>query len=182
MKLFRWTPLAAFACAAVLCCGAESCDEDSIDTLLDPEQWGSSMQEPKGVVSIHSVIRYRRGDSMEKMLPSYFGDDVCVAPLQLLDSGNIKEIQAIPIPDDPGFYNLKLKLSDRGRKLWIGLSVPNKGTQLAFVIDGMVYRGFVPRLLYNDTTDEVIVDGPFDQATAMELQNQSKRNYKRMEK
>ena len=58
----------------------------------------------------------------------------------------------------------------------------HKGTQLAFVIDGTVYRGFVPRQLDNDEAMSVIVDGPFDQATAMALQNNAKYNYYKMRK
>ena len=101
--------------------------------------------------------------------------------LQLLDSSEIKYIQPIPIPGDQGFYNLRFDLTDRGHKLWINLSVQHKGAQLAFVIDGTVYRGFVPRQIADDALS-VIVDGPFDQATAMALQNNSKYNYFKMRK
>jgi len=75
----------------------------------------------------------------------------------------------VPRGNDPDMYDLLLTLSDRGRKMWIALSVANKNTQLAFAVDGMIYRKFVPRLLYDDTTFEILVDGPFDPATAMEL-------------
>ena len=75
----------------------------------------------------------------------------------------------------------KSDLTDRGHKLWINLSVQHKGQQLAFVIDGTVYRGFVPRQIA-DNALSVIVDGPFDQATAMALQNNAKYNYFKMRK
>ena len=101
--------------------------------------------------------------------------------MQLLDSSEIKNIQYVPIPGDQGFYNLKFDLTERGRMLWINLSVQHKGTQLAFVIDGTVYRGFVPRQIDDEATT-VIVDGPFDQATAMALQNNAKYNYFKMRK
>ena len=63
--------------------------------------------------------------------------------------------------------------------MWIGLSVPNQRNQLAFVIDGMFYRSFQPRLIYDDVTDEIIIDGPFDKATALEIQNQSQKNHRK---
>ena len=87
----------------------------------------------------------------------------------------------VPIPGEQGFYNLRFDFTERGRMLWINLSVQHKGTQLAFVIDGTVYRGFVPRQIPDDAT-WVIVDGPFDQATAMALQNNAKYNYFKMRK
>ena len=101
--------------------------------------------------------------------------------IQLLDSSEIKNITYVPIPGDQGFYNLRFDLTDRGHKLWINLSVQHKGTQLAFVIDGTVYRGFVPRQIADDALS-VIVDGPFDQATALALQNNAKYNYFKMRK
>ena len=102
--------------------------------------------------------------------------------MQLLDSSEVKYIQPVPIPGDQGFYNLRLDLTERGRKLWINLSVQHKGTELAFVIDGTVYRGFVPRMLDDDADMDVIVDGPFDQATALSLQNTAKFNYFKLRK
>ena len=97
------------------------------------------------------------------------------------DSSEITNIQPIPIPGDQGFYNLRFDLTERGRKLWINLSVQHKGQELAFVIDGTVYRGIKPRLISDEATT-VIVDGPFDQATALALQNNAKFNYYKMRK
>ena len=141
------------------------------------------MQKPaRNVISIHEVIRHKTGDSIERTVSSYFGNDVTIHAMQLLDSSEIKYIQPVPIPGDQGFYNLRLDLTERGRKLWINLSVQHKGTELAFVIDGTVYRGFVPRMLDDDVDTDVIVDGPFDQATALALQNNAKFNYFKLRK
>ena len=99
--------------------------------------------------------------------------------LPLLFSKEIMSITAIPRVSDPDFYDLRVKLTSRGRKMWIGLSVPNQKTNLAFVIDGMYYRSFRPRMIYDDVTDEIIIDGPFDKATALEVQNNAEKNYKK---
>ena len=149
---------------------------------FDPDNWEEMQKPAKNVVSIHEVIRRRTGDSIERTVSSYFGDDVTIHAMQLLDSSEIKYIQPVPIPGDQGFYNLRLDLTERGRKLWINLSVQHKGTELAFVIDGTVYRGFVPRMLDDDADMDVIVDGPFDQATALALQNNAKFNYFKLRK
>jgi len=173
---------AALLCSALFCCGYHSCDQEEVRLYFDPDTWEEMQLPPKNVVSLHEVIRTRRGDSVERTVASYFGDDVTIHAMQLIDSSEIKYITPIPIPGDQGFYNLKLDLTERGRKLWINLSVQFKGTQLAFVIDGTVYRGIVPRLLEDDEATSVIIDGPFDQATALALQNNSKYNYFKMRK
>ena len=183
MKIFhKLLAPAALLCSVLFCCGYHSCDREEVRLYFDPDSWEEMQLPPKNVVSIHEVIRPRRGDSVERTVASYFGDDVTINSLQLLDSSEIMYIQPVPIPGDPGFYNLQFNLTERGRKLWINLSVQHKGTELAFVIDGTVYRGFVPRQLVNDEATSVIVDGPFDQATSMALQNNSKYNYYKMRK
>lgn len=183
MKIFRrFLAPAALLCSVLFCCGYHSCDRDEVRLYSDPDNWEEMQLPPKYVVSIHEVIRHKNGDSVERTVASYFGGEVTINSLQLLDSSEIKNIQPVAIPGDQGFYNLRFDLTDRGSKLWINLSVQHKGTQLAFVVDGMVYRGFVPRQLSDDTATSVIVDGPFDQATAMAIQNNSKYNYFKMRK
>ena len=172
---------AVLLCSVIFCCGYHSCDHEEVNLYMDPDNWEEMQRPPKNVVSIHEVIRHKQGDSIERTVASYFGGEVTIHSIQLLDSSEIKNITYVPIPGDQGFYNLKFDLTDRGRMLWINLSVQHKGTQLAFVIDGTVYRGFVPRQIEDDATS-VIVDGPFDQATAMALQNSAKYNYFKMRK
>ena len=183
MKYFRRAlPVVMLAFTAVFCCGYHSCDKEEVHMYFDPDSWEEMQLPPKYVVSLHEVIRSRTGEGVERTVASYFGDEVTIHSMQLIDSSEITNIQPVPIPGDQGFYNLRFDLTDRGHKLWINLSVQHKGTQLAFVIDGTVYRGFVPRMLDDDADMDVIVDGPFDQATAMALQNNSKYNYFKMRK
>ena len=166
-------------CTACLMMGVEECDPENptqgMEELLDP----SLAEPPKAVISIHEIIRYPRASEAEQKIPSYFGKDVTINRLPMLFSKEIKEIKAIPQVRDPNYFDLHLKLTSRGRKMWIGLSVPNQRNQLAFVIDGMFYRSFQPRLIYDDVTDEIIIDGPFDKATALEIQNQSQKNHRK---
>ena len=173
-------PVAAI-CAAVLVMGVEKCDPDEMGDKME-ELMEVEAESPKGAVSIHEIIKYPRADETEQKIPSYFGSDITIRRLPLLYYKEIESITAIPRTADPGFYDLKLKMTSRGRKMWIGLSVPNQRTPLAFVIDGMYYRSFKPRMIYDDVSDEVIVDGPFDQATALELQNNSAKNYRKSNK
>lgn len=186
MRLFknirRTLSLAAGVLAAVLFCGYSggSCDAETVDNLFSPENLDSSDRPLEGVIEIQEIIRLRRGADKEVMAPTMFGDDICLNKTVLLNSADIKEVKAIPIEKQKPYCSLELKLTERGRRHWIGLSLPNKGQHVAFIIDGIVYRTFVPRLFYDDVTDSIIVDGPFDQATAKKVESNSSRNYFRL--
>ena len=178
----RALPVVMLAFTAVFCCGAgaQSCSAEQIDHAFDPENFDTSDRPLEGIIEIQEIITLRRGTDKEIMAPTMFGDDICLNKAILLDSADIKEIKAIPIEKQPPYYSLELKLTDRGRRHWIGLSLPNRATHVAFIIDGIVYRTFVPRLLYDDVTDSIIVDGPVDPATAKKLESNSARNYFRL--
>lgn len=178
----RSVPGLALLLAAFFFCGAggRSCSPDDIDHMLDPENLDLSDRPLEGVVSIQEIILLRRGSDKEVFAPTMFGDDLCLNKAVLLDSSDILSIRAIPIEKEPPYYSLELKLSDRGKRHWIGLSLPNRGNHVAFLIDGMVYRTFVPRLFYDDVSTSIVVDGPFDPATAKTLESNSARNHFRL--
>ena len=178
----RALPVAMLLFTAVFCCGAgaQSCTAKDVDNVFSPENLDMSSRPLEGIIEIQEIIRLRRGTDKEIMAPTMFGDDICLNKTILLDSADIKDIKAIPIEKQPPYCSLELKLSDRGRRHWIGLSLPNRATHVAFIVDGIVYRTFVPRILYDDVTDSVIVDGPFDPATAKKLEENASRNYSRL--
>ena len=178
----RALPLVILLFTAVFCCGAggQSCSAEQIDHAFDPENLDMSSRPLEGIIEIQEIRTLRRGTDKDIMAPTKFGDDICLNKAILLDSADVKSIKAIPIEKQPPYYSLELKLTDRGRRHWIGLSLPNRATHVAFIVDGIVYRTFVPRLLYDDVTDYIIVDGPFDPATAKKLESNSARNYFRL--
>ncbi len=165
-------------CTAVLMMGVEECDPNTIDAQLE-EMLNLETEPVKSAISIHEVVKYPRANETERVVPSYFGTDVTIRKLPLLFYKEIMSVTIMERPHEPGFYDLQLKLTSRGRKMWIGLSVPHQNDYLAFLVDGMYYRAFRPRMIYGDETDTVIIDGPFDQATARELAAQAARNYKK---
>ena len=178
-------PVSVFCCA-ILCMGMSQCailEEDPADTpdWLQPLFEEADTTPPKAVVSIHSIVKYPRGEnSIERKIMSYTGEECCIKTLSLLSSKEITRVRIQPRESDPDMYDLYLTLTDRGRKMWIGLSVAHKGAQLAFVIDGMLYRKFTPRMLYDDVTQEIMIDGPFDPATALEIMNNAAKTHKKL--
>ena len=131
-----------------------------------------------GVISIHEIVRHKRGDEKEYEVSTMFGDEVFIDKNQLLDSSDIISVEAIAINDLPGFYKLRLHLTQDGGKRWRKLSTVDRTSNpsLAFVIDNVLYRTFKPRFLYSDE-DTVVIDGPFDEAAALNLEANAIRNF-----
>jgi len=184
--------LAALLLAASAFCLLAACG-GSASSILDPlnvdnkeDVYKPMVGEPGefGVVSIHEIIRYKRGADKEIEVESMFGDEIVVDKNPLLDSSDIISIEAIAVNDLPGFYKLRLHLTQDGGKIWRKLSLGNledtpsstSAPSLAFLIDGVAYRTFKPRFLYSDQ-DTVIIDGPFDEPAALNLEANAIRNF-----
>ena len=177
--------LAVFA-LGLAACFAVSCESNGTNVLdamnLDnkTEVYRPVIGDPGmfAVISIHELVKHKRGDEKEYEIRSMYGDEVIIDKNQLLDSSDIISIEAIAVNDLPGFYKLRLNLTQDGGKLWRKLSVERRdeAPTLAFVIDGVLYRTFRPRLLYSDS-DAVVIDGPFDEPTALNLEANAIRNF-----
>ena len=185
IRLLRAAALPA-VCICIAAASATSCN-GSATGILDPlnvdskdETYRPVVGEPGefGVVSIHEIIRHKRGEEREIEIESMFEDEVVIDKNPLLDSSDIISIEAIAINDLPGFYKLRLNLTQDGGKLWRKLSAKDRVNtpSLAFVVDNVLYRTFTPRFLYSDG-DTVVIDGPFDDAAALNLEANAIRNF-----
>ena len=172
--------LAVSAAAALLaaCSGSGALDPLNLDST--PGTYKPVVGEPGeiGVVSIHDIIRHKRGAENECEIKSMFEDVVVIDKDPLLDSSDIVSIEAIAITDLPGFYKLRLHLTPEGGRIWRKLSIEGRedSPSLAFVIDSVLYRRFRPRFLYTDD-DSVVIDGPFDEPAALNLEANAIRNF-----
>ena len=185
IRLLRTAALPA-VCICIAAASATSCN-GSATGILDPlnvdskeETYRPVVGEPGefGVVSIHEIIRHKRGEEREIEIESMFEDELYIDKNPLLDSSDIISIEAIAINDLPGFYKLRFHLTPDGGKIWRKLSVEGRDDSptLAFVIDGILYRTFKPRFLYT-SEDNVVVDGPFDEPAALNLEANAIRNF-----
>lgn len=174
MKLKNFIIAAVASFSAVMLMGASSCE-----SVMDPSKPSDVADTtPKTVISVHDIVKYRRAELNEIEVTSYFGDPICVNKNPGLHSKYITKVEAVPRKEDPGFYNLVLTLNDGGLKRWIGLSVLNKGKEVAFLVDGVYYRSFKPMMLDDDKKVSVIIQGPFDEYTTKSICNNAERNYK----
>ena len=173
--------LALAACCAISCQDSGTNVFDVMDLDKKQEVYRPVVGDPGmfAVISIHELVKHKRGEEREYEIRSMFGDEVIIDKNQLLDSSDIISIEAIAVDDLPGFYKLQLHLTQDGGKLWRKLSVEGReeSPSLAFVIDGVLYRTFRPRFLYSANSDSVVIDGPFDEPTALNLEANAIRNF-----
>ena len=151
--------------------------------LDDPEAFldGESSKEAKYVVSVHEIVKYRRGSDFEQDVDSFFGKSICVNRNYFLHSKDIMEVEAVRRTDNPDFYDLRLTLSPRGMKLWSAFSVTTRvdRKEMAFLVDGMYYRSFKPAILLDPEAATVTVEGPFDPATVSGILKYARTNYRK---
>ena len=185
VRLLRAAALPA-VCVCIAAAAFASCN-GSATGILDPlnvddkeEEYMPVVGEPGefAVVSIHEIVRHKRGEGRELEVASMFEDEIFIDKNPLLDSSDIISIEAIAINDLPGFYKLRFHLTPDGGKSWRKFSVEGRDVSptLAFVIDGVLYRTFRPRFLYKDE-DNVVIDGPFDEPAALNLEANAIRNF-----
>ena len=169
---------ACLAAALSTACSGSALDPLNLDSKTDSYRPVVGEPGEVGVVSIHEIIRHKRGDERECEIGAMFEDEVIIDKNPLLDSSEIISVEAIAINDLPGFYKLRLHLTQNGGKLWrkLALADRDKTPSLAFVIDDVLYRTIKPRVLYSDE-DTVVVDGPFDEAAALNLEANAIRNF-----
>ena len=150
------------------------------------QDWESSLnpKDPEYVISVHRIIRYRRGEELERYIDTFSGAKVCVNVNPFLHSRNVKKIDLSPRHGDPGFYDLVLHLDKRGQMLWSSVAIQYRGEKLGLVIDGIFYRAFMPNIPNPDDIDPktgsvtVMLEGPIDQATANGIVKFSEKNYR----
>ena len=180
MKPVRMFSIFAAGAVALFLTGATSCEE----VLNNPDAYFDNEidQTPSYVISLHDIIKYRRGDMMEKEVDAFAGGTVCVNKNSYLHSRDIMKIGMVQRKSDPEFFDLVITLTERGQRIWSALSVnmraKGSSSELAFIIDGMYYRSFKPELITDNETMVVTIEGPFDPATANGLVKNAERNYK----
>ena len=175
-KIFLLAALEIFTLFTNTACDLDKAIQEMEDSL--------NPTDPEYVISVHRIIRYRRGEDLEREIDTFSGGVICVNVNPFLHSRNIKKVDLEIREGDPGFYNLVLHLDKRGQMLWSSIAVQYRGEKLGLVIDGVFYRSFMPNIPNPDDIDKktgsvtVILEGPIDQATAHSISKFSEKNYR----
>ena len=140
------------------------------------------LPKPKNEITINQIIKYPRAKKIEKQIATFSGRSVWININSFIHSSVIRKIELVPRDPQKHFFDLKLFMNRRGRLRWMQLSAGFKNEPLAFVIDGIFYRSFIPKPMVGDyDTDEettyVMIEGPFDKGTAEALAESAPTNF-----
>lgn len=136
--------------------------------------------EPKYIVGVFRIVKYPRGNSdMERELSTIDGRTMYINTIQMISSKNFQEIRVLPRGDRPDRYDIRVRLDERGQRLWALMAAEYRGRELALMIDSIYYGNFMPQQLESESESWVTItmDRPFDEVTAAGLQKYSKKNY-----
>lgn len=175
----------AFVVAGVLLSGCETMRKKIKKLKMQME---GIEYEPDYLVSVNRIVPYPRGEESEREIGAFDGRLVCIDRRSFIDSANIKNIEIVPrelkshpteTPEEyfGGMYDLKLHLDRRGAITWSQMAVGFHQEALAFVINGKLYRVFVPTALADEEKETALVEGPFDDYTAKMLVKHAEDNF-----
>ncbi|MBQ9335850.1 MAG: hypothetical protein IJS14_00960 [Lentisphaeria bacterium] len=177
MKVKSFAVVLGLMTVAVLVSGVGSCEK----FLEDPEKALAEETDktPRYVLTVHEIIKYKRGGMLEMDVDCFFGGTICVNKNPQIHSRDIIKIEQVPRPGNTEFFDLKLTLSERGKMLWAALAIlQSENKKVGILIDGMYYRSINPPMLTDQSADTIYLEGPFDPANAKGIVENSERNYK----
>lgn len=168
MKKIQFIVVAVFA--AVFFCGCEAIEDVLNINLIDDN--------PRYQVSLHSIIKYPRGNKIEEEVETFKGEKVTINANSFIDSSKILDAELIPLEDDPGYFDISLKLNDTGVKQWFQLVLDYRDDPVAIIIDGAYFGRFRPDGGHTEDDKWVTLKGPFNEVIARGIVKYAKRNYR----
>ena len=163
---------------------------DTMKVLENTELFNENnlVQTPEYVLSFHEVVKYPKAEMLEREMETLKGESIYININSYLHSRIIKKVDLVPIKGATGAYDLSITLDKRGKMLWGNLSLQFKKQKVAMLVDGIVYRTFVPEpmpmdpLAPEEPEAVVLIRGPFDANTAGNIVKHSETNYKSFNK
>ena len=113
------------------------------------------------VLSFHRDVRYPRGNlQSEQPLLMPDGTQRIVERYPLFSSHQIIEVSAQPVPGKEGYYRLFLRPDQKGRMMWMQLTVQCQHEPAVILLDGIYLGDF--RTLEIGKGNEIWVELPLD--------------------
>ena len=129
-------------------------------------------------VSLHSIIKYPRGNAIEQDVETFKGEKIVINTNSFIDSSKILDAELIPLQDNPGYYDIQLKLNDTGVKQWFQLVLDYREEPVAIIIDGAYFGRFRPDGGHTEDDQWVTLKGPFNEVIARGIVKYARRNYR----
>ena len=129
-------------------------------------------------ISLHSIIKYPRGNAVEQEVETFKGENIVINTNSFVDSSKILDAELIPLQDNPGYYDISLKLNDTGIKQWFQLVLDYRDDPVAIIIDGAYFGRFRPDGGHTEDDQWVTLKGPFNEIIARGIVKYARRNYR----
>ena len=129
-------------------------------------------------ISLHSIIKYPRGNAIEQEIETFKGEKVVINSNSFLDSSKIFDAELVPLQDNPGYYDILLKLNDTGIKQWFQLVLDYRDEPVAIIIDGAYFGRFRPDGGHTEDDQWVTLKGPFNEIIARGIVKYARHNYR----
>ena len=133
---------------------------------------------PNWTITINEIVKYPRASLGEKEVQAFDGRPIWIRKHYEFSSKSIKDIEAIPLEDNPGFYKLRMILDKHGSLVAMRLCNDPSHDPWALLVNGVYYRSldFHNSALNNEYT-EIELKGPFDRSIAEFLEKYAADNY-----
>ena len=161
---------ALLAAGTALLCGCEAFEETFDMNMPD--------YQPKFVLTLNQIVQYPRGSDLENTVTNFAGEKLVVNTNQFFSSAYIRDVRLLPIEDKPGFYDLSLQLSQKGILAWYQLCIDFRSEPMAILIDQVYFGKFTPATIIDEKTEWVTLTGPFNEPTALGIQQFARKNYR----
>ena len=136
--------LLVLAAAVVLLAGG--CDtvreawEESMNSSARGGDWFGEAYKPRYLFALYAPVKYPRGlRELERQIVTLEGKRLWINTNQFFSSRHVQEIRKMPRTDVPGAYDLALKLSDSGVRIWTMLSQQFSHEPMIMLIDQVVF-------------------------------------------
>ncbi len=132
---------------------------------------------PRYVIAICSIVKYPRAGDLEQEVQSLDGKSIWINTNQNFSSKYIKDAKVLPRPGDPNVCDLQFKLDRLGKLQWQILAGMHIEQQVAFIVDGIYYTGFVPEPPKSEQNNWVTLRVGINPYTAKGIAKFAKKNY-----
>lgn len=165
MKIKKLSTVLVIAAAAMLIPLLSGCSVEEMERMLGLDV----PKEALFVLSFHRQVNYPRGNlQAEQLVPMNDGSSRIVERYPLMSSHNIVEISAKPVPGKEGFYRLFLRPDQKGRMMWMQLTVDSQHNPAVILLDGLYLGDF--RTVQIGRGNEIWLELPLD-VDAVRAQN-----------
>lgn len=138
------------------------------------------LYKPQCIITVNQIVQYPRATRLEREIATISGQKIWINVNPFIHSNSIKKVELLPIEGKENYYDLLLNLDYQGKLIWMQLSAQFAHEPLAFIIDGVCYKTFIPERIMKGVSDEEVkvkVKGPFAKPIAEEIRDFSVPNY-----